>query len=457
MVNTLNHCNRNGNLSHDILAELRDIGQTFRKELFTASVEETFKNSKAKHLVINMDDQLVQVLWELLHDGQQFLCQGFNLGRLIKTRQNISGGKTRLLGHPLKVLVLADPGGDLKSAYEEGNQIRDYMEQQRDLVNVSFRSRDIPAEYVRQKIRYFDFVHFAGHADYSRQNPGQSGWRLSDENLQANEIKKMADTGFMPALIFSNACQTARTDEWNLQSHFQNEIFGLANAFILAGVKHYIGTFWEVLDEPSKRFAIEFYRHLFENKTVGEAVRMARLDLMDVYGEASIVWASYLLYGDPTFNYMSHIRPDEEAEDTAEPVPEIEQVVAADTRSTKAFSQKPKKLSTRLWIAAAGMVAIIALAMWAAPAFFRTDTQEVEQTLISFYQAGDFENALSTAETLKSMDAGVRLAYLIPGNIFLRKGEFTTAKRLIKKPWMLPRDPRLSSPVLSPVSVASPH
>ncbi len=58
-----------------------------------------------------MDDQLVQVPWELLHDGRQFLCQGFNLGRLVKTRQNISGGKTRLLGPPLKVLVLADPGG----------------------------------------------------------------------------------------------------------------------------------------------------------------------------------------------------------------------------------------------------------------------------------------------------------------------------------------------------------
>ena len=144
-----------------------------------------------------------------------------------------------------------------------------------------------------------------------RENPGKSGWRLSDGNLLAHEIKKMADTGFMPALIFSNACQSARTDEWNLKSHFQNEIFGLANAFILSGVKHYIGTFWEVLDEPSKRFAIEFYRHLFESKTVGEAVRMARLDLMDEYGEEAIVWASYLLYGDPTFNYMSHILPDE--------------------------------------------------------------------------------------------------------------------------------------------------
>ncbi|RLC13847.1 MAG: hypothetical protein DRI24_14805 [Deltaproteobacteria bacterium] len=433
VVDTLNDCNRNGNLSLDILAKLREIGQTFRKELFTPSVEKTFKNSKAEHLVINMDDQLVQVPWELLHDGRQFLCQEFNLGRLVKTRQNISVGKTRILGHPLKVLVLADPEGDLKNAYEEGNQIRDYMERQRDLINISFRSQDIPAEYVREKFRYFDFVHFAGHADYSRENPGESGWRLSDGNLQASEIKKMADTGFMPALIFSNACQSARTEEWNLQPHFQNEIFGLANAFILAGVKHYIGTFWEVLDEPSKRFAIEFYRHLFESKTVGEAVRLARLDLMDEYGEETIVWASYLLYGDPTFNYMSHILPDEVSEEPAELSPEIEQVEVTKTRSTQGLPEKFKKPSTLIWMAAAGIAVFIALIIWAAPVFFRTDTTELEQALISFYQTGDFENAMTTAETLKAKDAGVRLAYLVSGNIHLRKGELETAQTLYRQ------------------------
>jgi class 3 adenylate cyclase/CHAT domain-containing protein len=436
VVETLNSCNRKGNLSRDVLSKLREIGQTFRKDLFTASVEETFQNSKAEHLVINMDDQLVQVPWELLHDGRQFLCQGYNLGRLVKTRQNISGGKTRLLGHPLKVLVLADPEGDLKSAFEEGNQIQDYMEQQRDLINVSFRSQDIPAEYVRQKIRYFDFVHFAGHADYSPENPGDSGWRLTDGTLQAKEIKKMADTGFMPALIFSNACQSARTEEWGLKSHFQNEIFGLANAFILAGVKHYIGTFWEVLDEPSKRFAIQFYRHLFENKTVGEAVRMARLDLMDEYGEETIVWASYLLYGDPTFNYMSHILPDEVSEEPAEPPPEIEQVTVTKTRSTPETPELPdksKKPPIWTWIAAASLAVVIALVIWVAPVLFKTDTTEFEQALISFYQAGDFDNALTAAETLKEKDAGVRLAYLIPGNIHLRKGELEAAQALYQQ------------------------
>ena len=93
----------------------------------------------------------------------------------------------------------------------------------------------------------------------------------------------------MPALIFSNACQSARTEEWTLREYFQEEIFGLANAFVLAGVKHYIGTFWEILDEPSSKFALEFYKNLISGMTIGEAIRKARLTLIKQYGEETIV------------------------------------------------------------------------------------------------------------------------------------------------------------------------
>ena len=89
-----------------------------------------------------------------------------------------------------------------------------------------------------------------------------------------------------------------------IKTYFQDEIFGLANAFVLAGVKHYVGTFWEILDEPSRRFALEFYRQVLLGLSVGEAMREARLSLIREYGEETIVWGSYLLYGDPTFNYM---------------------------------------------------------------------------------------------------------------------------------------------------------
>jgi CHAT domain-containing protein len=42
---------------------------------------------------------------------------------------------------------------------------------------------------------------------------------------------------------------------------------------VLSGVNHYIGTFWEVLDEPSNRFAIEFYKQLVSGATIGDSVR----------------------------------------------------------------------------------------------------------------------------------------------------------------------------------------
>ena len=131
---------------------------------------------------------------------------------------------------------------------------------------------------------------------------------MSDGVLKAGEFMKMSQSGIMPALVFSNACQSARTEEWTLQTHFHDEIFGLANALILSGVKHYIGTFWEILDEPGRMFALEFYKHLFAGLTVGEAMRRARITLINTYGEESLVWASYLLYGDPTFNYMDQLK-----------------------------------------------------------------------------------------------------------------------------------------------------
>jgi hypothetical protein len=107
----------------------------------------------------------------------------------------------------------------------------------------------------------------------------------------------------MPSLVFSNACQSGHTGEWRIGEEYEQEIYGLANAYLLAGVQHYIGTFWEILDEPSGYFAKRFYSFLAQGVKVGEAVRRARLELIDAYGEETIVWATYMLYGDPSFEF----------------------------------------------------------------------------------------------------------------------------------------------------------
>jgi len=123
----------------------------------------------------------------------------------------------------------------------------------------------------------------------------------------------------MPSLIFSNACQSARTDAW--ESEGAEASFGLANAFLYAGVRHYIGTFWEIRDQSGSDFALEFYRHIFSGKSVGEAVKEGRQSLTEKYGQDSVSWAAYLLYGDPRFSYFGSDESPETPELTASVMP----------------------------------------------------------------------------------------------------------------------------------------
>ncbi len=432
MVETLNKVNRSGLISRENLERLREIGQVFSDELFTLSVKEKLKNSRSEHMILNLDDQLVHVPWELLYDGRQFLCQKFSMGRLVKTRQAVGATRSRLLARPLKMLVLADPGGDLKGAYDEGARIRDTMDLNKLLVNATLRSGNITPNFIKKKIRNFDLIHFAGHSDYDPQRPGESGWRLTGGSLKTGDINKMAGTGAMPALIFSNACQSARTDGWGLRETFQEEIFGMANVFLLAGVKHYLGTFWEIMDEPGARFATEFYKYFMSGATMGEAVRRARHALIRKFGEENIVWASYLLYGDPTSNYMDQIKAAEPREEP-EPCPQIppKRPPKRDLRSreeTITFSQGEGKKRRRPWMAvAAGFLLLAAVLLWGYPGFLREGANETE-TALAYYNEGNFDKALDVSRTLEDKNLRVRLAYLIQGDVYFRRGDLNAAE-----------------------------
>jgi class 3 adenylate cyclase/CHAT domain-containing protein/tetratricopeptide (TPR) repeat protein len=436
IVETLNTVNRRGRLTREVLIKLREVGQLFCDELFTPEVKEKVRKAESDHLILQLDDQLVHIPWELIHDGQQFLCQKFNMGRLVKTRQTVLGTRARSLGRPFKMLVLVDPRGDLEGAYREGTELRDFMDRFKDNVSVTFRSSDITADFIRQKIRNFDLIHFAGHAEYHPENPADSGWRLSDGIFSARDITKLSGTAAMPALVFSNACQTARTEEWRIKEEFQEEIFGLANAFILSGVKHYIGTFWEILDEPSSHFALECYRHaLSGGMTVGEAVRQARLSLIKDYGEETIVWASYLLYGDPTFNYTDQVMAAQAGSEPDQPekAPTLEGLVRAREQVID-FGEKAASKKKVKWVGlAAGIVALMLFLLFGYPGYLGTNLEELEKSAVTSYQAGNFEEAMTASKTLAEKSSKLSSPYVIQGNIYLRQGKLDEAEKAFQQ------------------------
>jgi CHAT domain-containing protein len=113
-------------------------------------------------------------------------------------------------------LILADPRGDLQASYREGIEVKAFLDSKRDLFHVDFKSYPIDIAFVKKHLRDYDIVHYAGHAKWDAQNPAGSGWLLSDGTFTAAEIAGLGGLQPMPALVFSNACQSGQTEGWKL-------------------------------------------------------------------------------------------------------------------------------------------------------------------------------------------------------------------------------------------------
>jgi len=112
--------------------------------------------------------------------------------------------------------------------------------------------KDITQARMKQHLEEYDLVHYAGHADYNNLNPSLSGWQLKDGKLITSDIVDLAQTVTLPALVFSNSCQSGQTSAWQADDLIKNRIHGLADAFLMSGVQHYVGAFWNVYDRPSQ-------------------------------------------------------------------------------------------------------------------------------------------------------------------------------------------------------------
>jgi CHAT domain-containing protein len=281
----------------EILHVLKKSGRLLFDLLIPRQGKEKLANATTTILALHLEDSLVHVPWELLHDGRDFLCRRFAVGRITSTRQAPTARSIREFNSPFKVLIIADPRGELKGCYREGLDIKAYLDARRKIFQVDFKSYPVDIGFVRKNLRDYDIVHYAGHAIYDAQNRGKSGWLLSDGTLKAGEIAAMGGLEAMPALVFANACRSGLSHEWRDDENEQ-QVFGLANAFLLAGVQHYLGTLWDVIDKPGARFAERFYAAIAAGASVGSALRSARQGNLS-QGSDGLTWANYLLYGDP--------------------------------------------------------------------------------------------------------------------------------------------------------------
>lgn len=245
-------------------------------------------------LLLATDDN--EMPWELLNDGTQVLALKRPVGRQFLSttlaRQNPISDRTRR-----SVLFITNPTDDLPQADREAEWLMEAFDTSAEIIDARFLCR---AQASRLEVleafasSQYDVIHYSGHA-----RPG--ALILADGELTAQEIQK---TLRGQPFIFLNACQSAKEGAASVATSDALPYVGLsarnlASAFLLGGAIGFIGTLWPVFEGSSREFAEWFYTLILHCVPVGEALRRAR-ERMRQERPGDPLWASFVLYGDPT-------------------------------------------------------------------------------------------------------------------------------------------------------------
>lgn len=285
---------RSGFEAAQMSALLRGLGAFMYDKMLPAEIKlglETLPESSL--LTLDLDEKLAAIPLELAFDGRNFLCLKFACGRGTGSGDKHIPKKGK---EGLKLLIVADPTGDLPGTQNETNYI---IEQLRGFPRL--RIVRLGTEITKQRFLDFfaggeyDILHYTGHSRSHASEPKKSQLVFRDGPCYAHEIEKSSPK-YPPRFVFGNSCQSAGISgsihETGLQS--------LAGSFLRTGVRGCVAAIWPVSDVGSAALASDFYRFILYGSTAGEALLKARLSSFREWGYHDPVWASFILYGDPT-------------------------------------------------------------------------------------------------------------------------------------------------------------
>lgn len=253
--------------------------------------------------LVDVDETVMDLPWELLSRDGELLAEQAPLGRLVGTQTLPRPGRDALdEDKVVQILAVSNPTGDLTSSEEEVGAI-EALAGEWDGYTVEVTTldgRDATASHLSNLVseKPFDILHFAGHASYDADAPESAALRLADGPFDAERV---LDLPFRkpPFFVFNSACESARAaGGLRLVSPTQRSN-GLAAAFLTCGAEAYAGYVWPVSDRGAALFAGTFYRALFRRENVGLAFQDARLrarDELELIGDLSGLAA--VLYGD---------------------------------------------------------------------------------------------------------------------------------------------------------------
>ncbi|MEO1431265.1 MAG: CHAT domain-containing protein [Cyanobacteria bacterium J06633_8] len=258
-------------------------------------IEAELEKSEIKTLVFVLDGFLRSLPMSVLHDGEKFIIEKYNIAltpslQLFESRN--------LPPQQLKALTggLTQPRqgfSALPAVDTEITQISNYLKTQT-LLNEKFTRPQ-----VQNKIESapFSVIHLATHGQFS--STAEDTFLLTwKDKINVKDLGKWLKSPSSNLrnrepieLLVLSACQTAKGDN--------RAALGLAGVAVRSGARSTLATLWSVQDKSTTDLVTEFYRLLTQSGTTkAQALRKAQLSLLkDTKYQHPYYWSPFVLIG----------------------------------------------------------------------------------------------------------------------------------------------------------------
>jgi CHAT domain-containing protein/tetratricopeptide (TPR) repeat protein len=192
----------------------------------------------------------------------------------------------------------------------DNNEIRDlpYSEEELKYIIKLFKDKNKPAagyfydsatkETLKAEAGNYKYIHLATHSFVNPEKPRFSGILLakpedsaySNGILYANEIYNL---DLNADLVILSSCESG------IGKLVRGEgIMALTRGFLYAGADNIIISLWKVYDKSTALLMKSFYRNVFKNKTYSEALRQAKLDMIQNNATSFPAnWSGFIIIG----------------------------------------------------------------------------------------------------------------------------------------------------------------
>jgi hypothetical protein len=249
-----------------------------------------------KEVAIQLQTDWADIPWELLHNGEDFLCLKCPLARQPKLLREPRESRMEEQGR-FRALVIGNPTGDLPGAEKEARVVAEMLQKRDLMVELLLGDEATPEEVsIRLVATPYHLIHFAGHGYFEKSDPRRSGLVLGGGRVVCGEELERVLSG--QPFVFLSACEAgAGKTEVSQMGFWGKHTEGVAVSALLGGAIGCLGPMWAIGDGIAKEFALEFYRRLLEGLPIGEATRRARIWAREQVNPD--FWAAWILYGDP--------------------------------------------------------------------------------------------------------------------------------------------------------------